>query len=324
MRKADRVSIKGVSRRRLLQSDGRMPVKNSCSLDPNDKRLAANPLLSLGLFGRGRGSLGGLGLLGLALWGAFSSIVGLGGSPESEVVTEKLHDESGILVALLGKGIELGDGVVKRLLGKMASLIRGIEDLVVEHTEVQSETKTDGVRRCKVGLRDLGSSLVRLERLVGRSLALVANSKLGEVTMVITLHLVVEHLGLPALGRRDEVLVENVENVFADLGELIFNLLTVLLDEGNLGGVSLGLLLLLDRSDYSPGGTAGTDDVLVGDGEKVTLLDSQVAVLGGDNLHVLNHLFVALGLLGELGQINGIIVTHLGGLRSKKGEKGKE
>lgn len=26
--------------------------------------------------------------------------------------------------------------------------------------------------------------------------------------------------------------------------------------------------------------------------------------------------FVALGLLGELGQINGIVVTHFGGIRS--------
>lgn len=103
-------------------------------------------------------------------------------------------------------------------------------------------------------------------------------------------HLVVEDLGLSRLGRRNQVLVKNIENVIADLGKLGLNLLAVLLDKGNLGRVALRLLLLLDRSDYSPRGTAGTNDVLVGDGEEVALLDGQVAVLGGDDLHVLDHL----------------------------------
>lgn len=87
------------------------------------------------------------------------------------------------------------------------------------------------------------------------------------------------------------MLVKDLENVLADLGELILNLLAVLLDEGNLGRVALGLLLLLDRSDYSPRGTAGANDVLVGNGEEVALFDGEVAVLGGDDLHVLNHLW---------------------------------
>lgn len=103
-------------------------------------------------------------------------------------------------------------------------------------------------------------------------------------------HLVVEDLGLARLGRGDQVLVKNVEDVVADLGKLVLNLLAVLLDKGDLGRVALRLLLLLDGSNYSPRGAASTNDVLVGDGEKVALLDGQVAVLGGDDLHVLNHL----------------------------------
>ena len=62
----------------------------------------------------------------------------------------------------------------------------------------------------------------------------------------------VEDLGLAALSRRDEVAVKALENVLADLGKLGFDLLAVLLDEGDLGLVALGLLLLLDRSDDSP------------------------------------------------------------------------
>lgn len=131
------------------------------------------------------------------------------------------------------------------------------------------------------------------------------------------------------------MLVKDLEDVVADLGQLGLDLLAVLLDQSDLGGVALSLLLLLDRSDYSPGSTASADDVLVGDGEKVALLDSEVAVLGSDDLHVLNHLcesrisitaarnafsrhheptLVALGLLGQLGQIDSIFVTHGGGM----------
>jgi hypothetical protein len=89
---------------------------------------------------------------------------------------------------------------------------------------------------------------------------------------------VVKDLGLSALGRGNEVLVQNLENVFADLGELGLNLLAVFLDEGDLAFVALGLLLLLDRADDSPGGTTSTDDVLVGDREQIPLLHRKLLV----------------------------------------------
>lgn len=79
------------------------------------------------------------------------------------------------------------NGVIKCLLGEVARLIRGVEDLVVEHGEVQCKTKTNRVRRSKVGLGDLSSSLVSIEGLVGGCLALIAGSELGKVTVVIAL-----------------------------------------------------------------------------------------------------------------------------------------
>lgn len=161
----------------------------------------------------------------------------------------------------------------------------------------------------KLSLGNFSSSLVGLERLVGRVLAAVTDGELGKVTVVVALparlvnksmrqdvvswrlHLVVENLGLARFGRGNKVLVENLENVVADFGKLGLNLLSVLLDKGNLRRVALRLLLLLDRGDYAPGGTAGANDVLVGNGEKVSLLDSEISILTGDNLHVLNHLY---------------------------------
>lgn len=86
------------------------------------------------------------------------------------------------------------------------------------------------------------------------------------------------------------MLVENLQDVVADLGKFRLDLDPVLLDEADLRAVALGLLLLLDRGDDPPRGTPGADDVLVGDGKKVALLNGKVPVLRGDVLHVLDHL----------------------------------
>ena len=104
-----------------------------------------------------------------------------------QVVAKELHDEGGVLVALLAEGVELGDGIVEGSLGEVASLVGRVQDLVVEDGEVKSKSETDGVGGGEVGLGNLGGVLVSLERLVGGGLALVTKSELGEVTVVITL-----------------------------------------------------------------------------------------------------------------------------------------
>jgi len=121
-----------------------------------------------------------------------------------QVVTEKLHDESRVLVALLAESVELcicvsfcfcicvedsltSNSVIKSSLGKVACLVWGVEDLVVEDGEVESKTKTDWVGWSQLGLSNLGGSLVSLKGLVGRSLALVTSSELSKVTVVVSL-----------------------------------------------------------------------------------------------------------------------------------------
>ncbi len=85
------------------------------------------------------------------------------------------------------------------------------------------------------------------------------------------------------------MLVQNLKDVLTDLGKLSLDLLAVLLDEGNLGRVSFRLLLLLNRSDDSPRGTASTNDVLVGNGQEISLLNGELLVLGSNGLHILHH-----------------------------------
>ena len=128
-----------------------------------------------------------------------------------QVVAEQLHDQGAVLVTLLTQCVELcsrtvriqvpslggvrqsltGNGIIKRLLGKVASLVGSVEDLVVEDGEVEGKTQADGVGGGELGLGNLGGSLVGLEGLVGRVLAAVANGELGEVAVVVT---------LPAMG----------------------------------------------------------------------------------------------------------------------------
>lgn len=137
------------------------------------------------------GSLSGLGLGCLGGWlsgsGGLSRWLGLGRCPEGQVVTEKLHDEGRVLVALLRESVELSNGIIECLLGKLASLVGRVEDLVIEDGEVQGKTKTDGVGGGKVGSSNVSCGLVGLERLISGSLALVANGELSEVTVVVAL-----------------------------------------------------------------------------------------------------------------------------------------
>jgi hypothetical protein len=86
--------------------------------------------------------------------------------------------------------VRTSNSIVESLLGELASLVGGVEDLVVEDGEVQGKTKADGVGRGEVLGGDLGGSLVSLERLVGGSLALVANGELSKVAVVVTLPVV--------------------------------------------------------------------------------------------------------------------------------------
>ena len=78
------------------------------------------------------------------------------------------------------------------------------------------------------------------------------------------LHLVVEDLGLSRLGLGDQRLVQNIEDILADLLELGLDLLTVVSDGRNMLIGALGLFLLLDGRDDAPRSTSSTNDILVG------------------------------------------------------------
>ena len=85
----------------------------------------------------------------------------------------------------------------------------------------------------------------------------------------------VEHLGLAGLGTGDEILVQDIEDILANTFELVLDLLTVVADGSYMLIGSLGLLLLLNRRDDAPGGTARSDNVLVGNRHEITLIQGK-------------------------------------------------
>lgn len=104
-----------------------------------------------------------------------------------QVVSQQLHDQCGILVALLTESVELSNSIIEGLLGKMACLVRCVEDLIVEDRKVEGKTKTDWMSGCEVSLGDFGGGFVGLKRFVCRLLAFVGSSELGKVSVVVTL-----------------------------------------------------------------------------------------------------------------------------------------
>ncbi|CAG8733833.1 15428_t:CDS:1, partial [Acaulospora colombiana] len=73
-----------------------------------------------------------------------------------QVVTEQLHNEGRVLVALLRQCVELGNGIVKCLLGKMASTVGRVEYFIVKDGKVEGETEADGVCGWKLSDGNVG------------------------------------------------------------------------------------------------------------------------------------------------------------------------
>ncbi len=69
----------------------------------------------------------------------------------------------------------------------MASLVWGVEDLIVKDREVEGETETDGVCGSEIGLGNVRSNFISLQSLIGGSLALIAQGELGEIAVVVAL-----------------------------------------------------------------------------------------------------------------------------------------
>lgn len=193
----------------------------------------------------------------------------------------------------------------------MASTVGGVQDLVVKDREVQRKTQADGVGRCELSLGNIGGRLCggiscllcscegvdcvipcrpRARQSQQPCASHRKRTRLGNggshpscahVSLVECAygrghaHLVVKDLGLARLGLGNKGIIENVEDILADLLELCLDLLAVIADGADVLLGALGLLLLLNRGDDAPRRASCADNVLVGDGQKVALVHGQ-------------------------------------------------
>jgi len=99
--------------------------------------------------------------------------------PQGKIVSKQLHDEGRILVGVLVERVQLGDGVVERLLGQVARALRRVEDFVVEHGEVEREAEPNRVRGLHLRLGDVERLAVGLLRVLNHRGSVLASGHLG-------------------------------------------------------------------------------------------------------------------------------------------------
>ena len=144
--------------------------------------------------------------------------------------------------------------------------------------------------------------------------------------MVIAFHFKVKYLGISGGRGRNESGIKEFENSIADIREFALDFGSVVTDHRDMVIITSALLLLLDGGNNTPRGPTSADDVLVGDGEEVSLLDGELLLVNrsGNLLHELDHLLVALGLLSKLGHVNILLAKRGGGSHCKEMEIGSE
>ena len=224
--------------------------------------------------------------------------------PEGQVIADELHDGGGILVVLLLDLLDVSNGVVEGLLGELASLLGIVADFIIENGEVEGQSESDGVGGLEVRSGNLLRVVVGIEGIVGGSLVLGVGGVLSNVSVVVASHLLVEDQGLGVvLGGRNELLVQEPDDLVADFVKLSLNLLLVFSEQADVGG-SLGFLLGLDGRENAPGGSASSDGVFVGNAEKVALFNVKLVVTPDDFLHVLEHVVEALSLFANAGHVD--------------------
>mmetsp|Transcript_2923 Transcript_2923/g.5010 ORF Transcript_2923/g.5010 Transcript_2923/m.5010 type:complete len:233 (+) Transcript_2923:722-1420(+) len=192
--------------------------------------------------------------------------------PECEVVAQQLHDQGAVLVALLAQGVQLRNGLVEGLLCQMAGTLGRVEDLVIEDTEVKGQTQADGVRWWQVHKSDVLCCLVGKQRVLGCLFAICTGLELGQVAVVVALHLQVEDLALASGCSGDEVLVKELQNAGTDVAQLLLHQLAVRADALHVVLIALALLLLLYAANDPPRSPAGSDHILIRHRQQVALL----------------------------------------------------
>merc|ERR1711860_409160 len=118
-------------------------------------------------------------------------------------------------------------------------------------------------------LADVVSVLISFLGVFHNSSASIAGCDLCEVSVVIPLHFEIKHFTLCVTGLCNEELVEETQDILADIAKLAFHLLSILF-----GHLLLSLRtfsFLFNRGDNPPRGAPRSNHVLVSHAQEIAL-----------------------------------------------------
>merc|ERR1719433_2491169 len=149
-------------------------------------------------------------------------------SPQGQIVTEQLHDERGIFVRVLAHIVELRNSILEGCASHLARLFRVRQHLILEDGIIQCQAKADGMCDCQILLCDILSILVGLTCLLCSTALLVTFRELGDITVVVSLHLLVEDLRLSVRRLGNQAVVQQRQDGITNLLKLCLHLLAIL------------------------------------------------------------------------------------------------
>lgn len=114
--------------------------------------------------------------------------------------------------------------LTQHLLGQMARALGRLQDLVVKHGKVERKAQPDGVRGCQLGKGNILGGAVRCQCVLCSLLAFSMGLELGQISVVVTLHLEVKDLGFAGRCSGDQVVIQELEDAGADVLKLQFDL----------------------------------------------------------------------------------------------------
>lgn len=198
------------------------------------------------------------------------------GGPQKQVVAQKLHNQSRILVVFVLHAVQVSNCLIESSTGHSTCLLRVLEDFIMEDGMVESESQ---FKRVCVAERLLGVALglfvgTKSSLCDGRSL--VGSREFSDVTQEVGLHFEEKDLGLVTDGVGHQGVLEQVKDVLANACQFSLNLLLVVLNLLYVFRVALDILLLLDGREDTPRCSAGANHILESHCQDVPLLKGKL------------------------------------------------
>mmetsp|Transcript_67498 Transcript_67498/g.171345 ORF Transcript_67498/g.171345 Transcript_67498/m.171345 type:complete len:247 (-) Transcript_67498:124-864(-) len=218
--------------------------------------------------------------------------------PQTQVVLQQLHGHHGVVPVLRIRAVELLCGLLEGRAGRADGGAGVAHDLVLEDREVEAEAESHGVHGQEMLRRLHAGAVGPVGALRDRTPGLTLG-KLREVPVVVTLHLQEEALRLRVRGAGHEPLLQQGQDLVADLLELCDNLRLVAQRQLCIVGSAILTLRLGGEVGHADGLATLREGVLEGGGEHVALLRGERPARLNTCLHELCHVVVAPRTLGH-------------------------